>query len=77
MYADYADEAQGACKLYSSGEFSANGCGNTLHDWAYLTNPPFVDVLEPVRAACSTECPDAGGQLYTAKNKQVSLPKEL
>jgi hypothetical protein len=77
VYADYAGEAQGACKLYSSGEFSTTRCGNTLHDWAYLTDPPFVDVPESVRAACSTECPDADGQIYTAKNKQVSLPKTL
>lgn len=26
-----------------------------------------------MRAACSTECPDADGQVYTAKNKQVKF----
>ncbi|KAJ5950497.1 uncharacterized protein N7479_008910 [Penicillium vulpinum] len=65
------DEKTGDCKLYASGTFSNAKCGNTLHDWAYLTDPPVVDVAENLRAACSTECPDADGQIYTAKNKQV------
>lgn len=59
--------------MYTDGEFSTTKCGNTLHDWAYLTDPPIVDVKQDVRLACSTDCPDADGQLYTAKNKQVAI----
>lgn len=73
VFGDYNDEKAGDCKLYGSGTFSDGKCGNTLHDWAYLTDPPVVEVEENVRAACSTECPDADGQIYTAKNKQVKL----
>ncbi|OQE41363.1 hypothetical protein PENCOP_c005G04855 [Penicillium coprophilum] len=59
VFGDYNDEKAGACKLYGSGTFSDTKCGNTLHDWAYLTDPPVIEVPESVRAACSTECPDA------------------
>ncbi|KAJ5592700.1 hypothetical protein N7537_009604 [Penicillium hordei] len=71
VFGDYNGESAGDCKLYGSGSFSETKCANTLHDWAYLTDPPVIEVEETVRAACSTECPDADGQIYTAKNKQV------
>ncbi|KAJ5382456.1 hypothetical protein N7517_000367 [Penicillium concentricum] len=71
VFGDNGDEKAGDCKLYGSGTFSDGKCGNTLHDWAYLTDPPVIEIPESVRAACSTECPDADGQIYTAKNKQV------
>ncbi|KXG46663.1 uncharacterized protein PGRI_055190 [Penicillium griseofulvum] len=71
VFGDYNGESAGDCRLYGSGVFSDKKCGNTLHDWAYLTDPPVIEVPENVRAACSTECPDADGQIYTAKNKQV------
>lgn len=73
VYGDYNDEKAGACKLYKKGAFSNTKCSNTLHDWAYLTDPPVIEVEEKPQVACSTECPDADGQIYTAKNKQGSL----
>jgi len=60
--------------MYSDGGFSATKCGNTLCDWAYLTDPPVVDVKQDVRLACSIACHDADGQLYSAKNEQVTIP---
>ncbi|KMU90602.1 hypothetical protein CIHG_08318 [Coccidioides immitis H538.4] len=71
IYGDSGNERTGDCRLYSSAMFSTQKCGNTLHDWAFLTDPPVIEAKQEVQLACSTKCPDADGQLYKAKNKQV------
>lgn len=45
-----------------------------MHDYAYMTSPPAIDIPEPMTILCSTECPHAHGQQYSAKYGEVRNP---
>ncbi|KAK9783904.1 hypothetical protein SCAR479_00463 [Seiridium cardinale] len=53
-----------ACKLYSEGEEAAVACTNKLHDMAFMIDPPTIEAADDMTIMCSTECPDANGQIW-------------
>ena len=65
-------DPQGLCKGYDAGGFTTTKCGDNSHDYSHLLlDPPTRPVVIKNRKRCATECPDADGQIQTARNGEV------
>ncbi|GJD02564.1 PAN domain containing protein [Colletotrichum higginsianum] len=68
--------AQANCRLYANGNFS-NSKAEGAH-FAFVTDPPTKEPIISDAKLCSTECPEADGQLFvtpTGQNYQISCKK--
>lgn len=63
--------ALGNCQIFDAGGFSTKECGDDTHDYAFISPAPEQDSPELLTIACSTECPYANGQQYTASKGEV------
>ncbi|KAH7136752.1 hypothetical protein B0J13DRAFT_677590 [Dactylonectria estremocensis] len=76
-YADGGGASSPNCKLYGHGMFSTTVVTSGVHH-AYVTDPPTNDPLVSNAKLCSTQCPDAHGQLFvsaTGENFQMTCDK--
>lgn len=74
-YAD-SDGSNPNCKLYGHGKFSLTAAPGAHH--AFVTDPPTDEPKISNAKLCSTECPDAHGQLFvsvTGENFQMTCDK--
>lgn len=66
--------ALGNCQLYDLGVPSSQECSDDTHIYSFISPAPAVDSPEFLTIACSTECPYADGQQYTASKGEVRSP---
>ncbi|KAL2205816.1 hypothetical protein CC79DRAFT_826712 [Sarocladium strictum] len=70
----HGTELRGTCKLFRSEGYTSAACGDDTHDYAYMRSPPAIEIPELLTKLCSTDCPHADGQRYSARYGEVRNP---